>query len=468
MPVIAILSRKSLLSTAWVLGFLFIGANLLFAAVYSGRIYPNVKVGTLNLGGMSRNEASIAMRREISSYRINLKIDSKTYEVHPSQLGASYEIDPTIDSAMSMGREDVLPLVTLITTHNIKPLSFAYTLDKDKLQAYAQKVMSEQAEAPVDATVVINDGKIAVKPDQSGLGVVQGALVSLLQQGIDTHAGVLQVHRAPVAADIQATEANAAAQAAQQIIGTVVTLKYADKQFIPTPNEIGGWLRFNKTDDGKLAITLDGDSVNAYVVKLAGGIDVAAVTKQVSVVNGEVRSSEGGLDGLAVDRDVLARALTDNLLAKKAGDIAITTVPVAFKTVYNRTVNLGDGRYVEINLSIQHLWAYDGHQVVFDSAITSGATGYGFATVEGLFAVQAKQTDRYLDGRLSPYPYYVHVDYWMPFYGDYGMHDASWRAAFGGQDYYYQGSHGCVNLPAATAAWLYNFVSVGTPVWVHE
>ncbi len=57
----------------------------------------------------------------------------------------------------------------------------------------------------------------------------------------------------------------------------------------------------------------------------------------------------------------------------------------------------------------------------------------------------------------------------MPFYGNYGLHDASWRnGVFGGQDYLYNGSHGCVNLPEATAAFIYNWADVGTPVWIHQ
>ena len=52
----------------------------------------------------------------------------------------------------------------------------------------------------------------------------------------------------------------------------------------------------------------------------------------------------------------------------------------------------------------------------------------------------------------------------MPFYGGYGLHDATWRGAFGGSIYLYGGSHGCVNLPPKAAATLYNNVTVGTKV----
>jgi lipoprotein-anchoring transpeptidase ErfK/SrfK len=58
------------------------------------------------------------------------------------------------------------------------------------------------------------------------------------------------------------------------------------------------------------------------------------------------------------------------------------------------------------------------------------------------------------------------VNFWMPFYKGYGLHDASWRGSFGGTIYYSSGSHGCINLPYNAAATLYEHTEVGTPVIV--
>ena len=45
-----------------------------------------------------------------------------------------------------------------------------------------------------------------------------------------------------------------------------------------------------------------------------------------------------------------------------------------------------------------------------------------------------------------------------------GLHDASWRGAFGGTIYVSDGSHGCVNLPASAAAQIFNLVEIQEPV----
>ena len=58
------------------------------------------------------------------------------------------------------------------------------------------------------------------------------------------------------------------------------------------------------------------------------------------------------------------------------------------------------------------------------------------------------------------------VQYWMGYGGGYGLHDASWRRVFGTQDYKWNGSHGCINMPTAAAKKLYGMVEVGTPLYI--
>ena len=62
------------------------------------------------------------------------------------------------------------------------------------------------------------------------------------------------------------------------------------------------------------------------------------------------------------------------------------------------------------------------------------------------------------------YEYESHVDYWMPFNGGIGFHDASWRNKFGGTIYQTSGSHGCVNLPPASVPAFYDMLYKGIPV----
>ena len=55
----------------------------------------------------------------------------------------------------------------------------------------------------------------------------------------------------------------------------------------------------------------------------------------------------------------------------------------------------------------------------------------------------------------------------MPFNGGIGFHDATWRGWFGGDIFYWSGSHGCVNMPYSAAEELYGIIEEGVPVIVY-
>lgn len=81
-------------------------------------------------------------------------------------------------------------------------------------------------------------------------------------------------------------------------------------------------------------------------------------------------------------------------------------------------------------------------------------------TPRGLFKIKKLEKNATLVGE----DYSVPVKYWMPFYGGYGLHDASWRSYFGGSIYESSGSHGCVNMPENTARTIFENAYVG--YWV--
>ena len=123
--------------------------------------------------------------------------------------------------------------------------------------------------------------------------------------------------------------------------------------------------------------------------------------------------------------------------------------------------DIGDS-YVEADLTHQHLYLYEDGAIIFETDFVSGSMSStpDCITPEGVFGVTYKTTNAVLRGATYETP----VNYWMPFYGNYGMHDATWRVEFGGQIYIQNGSHGCINLPLSAAALIYEHVSTGFPV----
>ncbi|HEX6800475.1 MAG TPA: L,D-transpeptidase [Ktedonobacterales bacterium] len=138
-------------------------------------------------------------------------------------------------------------------------------------------------------------------------------------------------------------------------------------------------------------------------------------------------------------------------------------------------------KVVVVSLAGQTARMYDNGKLVHADFVTTGAPD--LPSPPGIHCVMSMQSPFTMK---SPYPksdprYYnpTPVQYAM-LYSNYGyfMHDAWWRdqqTGFGpGSNLphydpiaFNNGSHGCINFPSVDAAWLYNWVDIGTPVLVY-
>lgn len=121
--------------------------------------------------------------------------------------------------------------------------------------------------------------------------------------------------------------------------------------------------------------------------------------------------------------------------------------------------------YVELDLSRQEIWMYVDGKCIANSPFVSGDIDGGHATPVGVYYLTYKTTDTYLRGYNDDgSKYSSYVNFWMPFNGDIGLHDAGWRNEFGGDIYLTNGSHGCINLPYNTAKIIYENINSNIPI----
>jgi lipoprotein-anchoring transpeptidase ErfK/SrfK len=131
------------------------------------------------------------------------------------------------------------------------------------------------------------------------------------------------------------------------------------------------------------------------------------------------------------------------------------------------------GRWIDVNLSEQVATAYDGRTVVRSALISTGRPGWDTPT--GAFAVRRRLEKDTMDGAtlLGQGPngngasYKVENVRYVQYFTDDGaaIHENYWRrpATFG-----MPGSHGCVGMAPADAAWFWDFAVLGTPLLIHE
>ena len=209
------------------------------------------------------------------------------------------------------------------------------------------------------------------------------------------------------------------------------------------------------------------NNVRAFVRDLGLRTDTRGKERKFNATGiGEITIRTGAYYGWEIDEATEMQ----ELLALLAEGQTVTREPVYLsRENFPMDNNSGIGpSYVEIDLSRQHLWVYVDNALQYETDIVSGLMDATHYTPEGIFPLLNRQQDTTLKGEQLPngkYSYQVKVRFWMPFtYEGHGMHDADWKWAFGGEEYIWNGSHGCVNLPVDAAATIYNLVVPGMPV----
>ncbi|MDD7306540.1 MAG: peptidoglycan binding domain-containing protein [Peptoniphilaceae bacterium] len=219
--------------------------------------------------------------------------------------------------------------------------------------------------------------------------------------------------------------------------------------------------------EGKLELNYD--KVSAYVKEIADKTNTYGKERKFQATGiGEIIVPPG-VYGFILDVDKTVDNIFKLIDQRKSG----TVEPEYKRRGFTREADGTDigNTYIEVDLSRQHLWYYKDGSVVLESNFVSGNLGEGALTNVGVGSILSKERHATLkgedfDGKTK---YETPVEYWMPIGWDgEGFHDAPWRGAFGGNIYQYDGSHGCINLPPATAKRIFEEADFSTPVIVYE
>lgn len=231
-----------------------------------------------------------------------------------------------------------------------------------------------------------------------------------------------------------------------------------------------GQVKESEEADAEKAVTkvlVDQEAVREYVESLAKEYNTLGKTRRFRSFSGRNIEVSGGDYGFALDVDGETEQLTKDLESQKEVKREPVWLMTGF-TEYNSDDDVGN-TYVEVSLAEQHLWYFKNGKKVVDCPVVTGNINQGYHTPAGTFSLSYKQRGATLKGNNADGSTYESpVSYWMPFYGNYGMHDASWRSSFGGNIFRGNGSHGCVNMPIPAAKKLFeNLADKGVPVIVH-
>ena len=229
---------------------------------------------------------------------------------------------------------------------------------------------------------------------------------------------------------------------------------------------INSWV----TVDDNMKVSFNENAVRDWLTAFGDKYDTVGTTRTITTPTGKTVEISGGTYGWSIDEDTEFTALTNSI---KNGEV-VTKEPAYYQTAASHSAQDWGDTYAEVDISAQHMWYISGGSVVLETDVVTGVPIPEKETTLGVYDILEKSLNKTLVGEDDPVTgkpiYETPVSYWMRVtWSGIGFHDAIWQPAFGGTLYRDGlGSHGCINMPLDKAAALYNVISVGTPVIVHN
>lgn len=429
---------------------------------YQSRFYPGTTVNGVNASGLEVSAVKEKIEDEAKTYELTLKEDMEKSEVI-TQKDVALAIDTgdgQIESFLDRQSGWSWPAALVSPRDHVGKNTVTY--NKKKLHKTIQEldcVTDQDVIMTEDAKPVYEGGKFEAVEEVYGNEVDAGRLEDRvseallnLDESIDLEADKCYV-QPKVTAD--SDEFKALIKQMNGILDRGVTYTVGSSTEQVDKDTIASWLT---TEDSK-TLSFNDEAMTAFLDDMGRKYNTFGQSKKLKTTMGAEVTVPGGSYGWRIDKEGEMAKLKEQLTAGESVDRDF---------VYQYTAHSHDGpdygnSYVEVNLTAQHVWVYQNGNLVCDTSCVSGNPTRGNGTHTGAFQLTYKERDAVLRGDNYATP----VSYWMPFNGNEGLHDATWRSSFGGNIYRSNGSHGCVNLPLYAAQKIFPVVDKGFPVLVY-
>ena len=475
--IIAALALLSLLLVVYIGG----------AVHFRDRFFFNTQVNGVDFGGQRADEAREFIENKANDFYISIKGENTQVEnIYASEVNLRFVASGSIEGLLTAQNPFAWPisLIRSQETYAEIDISFDETLFNERV-SNLEVVMGGQT-SPVSASVTLEDQEAVIVPHQYGTIIDVEILQSVLKENIGVLASEFNILEADVFIQPELTtespEIVAAFEVANHYLSAEITYDVG-RDIIVDRNLISQWISI----DDELNVHLDEEQVNEWLGEFIGLVNTAGViqnvgtngmtgvgqTREFTAHDGRNITVTGGYFGWIVYREQEFDALLANI---RNGDVIEREPIYVQRGVSHGAYDWGES-FLQVDLTNQQMWAIIDGEVVFDAPIVTGRPGYN--TPQGVFSILEMLSPTvlispWLDDEGEP-TYDLDVDYWMrTTWSGYGFHDAPWRRpnSFGGT--YYRtgvgrdrGSHGCTNLPLASARELFQMIYVGMPVVVH-
>lgn len=450
-----------------------------YEKVYAGKFLSGVMLAGVDVGGKTIEEAKVLLDsqiQKITHQKLSLSAEDETLNPTMDELGVTFDSKIIVDQAFQIGRDKstwnrfVEDLKTIFYS---KEVLLHPQVNAEKFNNYINNNTKLNKDAK-NATLKIESNKVVLVLSESGSKVDIEKFNSDLNNNISlsqiSHTIILKINS--IDPEIDEDQVSSIKPQVEQIVNQPISFTSDTKNFVADSNTIAEWIVLKSNGHGGVDIQFSDEKIKEFIGSISHKTDQKKVDKQINDQTNAVISE--GNDGLELNQTKL---MTDikNILnnpdsASRTISLEINTTPRDEKRIQPQDISqsggtpgLYDGRYIEVNLSEQKLYAFEGTNFVGAYAVSTGK--WSMPTPIGTRYIESK------DPRAYSSKYNLYMPYWNSIGGGYGIHELPEWANGAKEGENHLGtpvSHGCIRLGVGPAEFIYNWAPVGTPVYIHK
>lgn len=458
---IMLYSKRKIKRNLLIISGSFLGIYLLMSLYFSSHFLFHTEINGINVSLRAHRDLSNIINDYIKKYELLLIERNESTEVITGQdIKMSHHKTNSLSRVYRM--QNPFTWISSLCRSRRYYIDDLYDYDDTLLgnKINSLRCLNEQIEEPRNVDFKYIDGSYKIVPEIYGNKIDRVRFEQVINKYIAGGRRSLDLNVMSCYENPKYTVSSEKTSKTINLLNKYVAVKIT-YQFGTVTEQLDGatihqWLSVND----ELEVEISNEEVMAFIKELSKKYDTVGIIREFQSSTGKKVELQGGLYGWKIDRDAESKALVNHI---KQG-VVIKKEPAYLQKAFSREGNEIGNTYVEINITKQRLWFYKDGKIIIQGSVVTGNPNRGYATVLGVYMVNYKQKEATLKGP----GYEAKVTYWMPFFGNIGLHDASWRYRFGGEIYLRNGTHGCVNAPLYLARTVFENIEEGTPVIIYK
>ena len=437
------------------------------AVYYQSHFFNQTFINNSDCSNLTAEQVAAIMDEQSQQYSLQIlgrdenSVQEEIGTVTAAEIGMYWVDTRKVAQELLDGQNELLWIEMLWTTEDHSVIQ-GVSYDEEKLQERLAQMSALQKKnmiQPEDAYISEyseKTGNYEIIPETLGtdldLNLVKEAVSTAIMMG--DPAVDLEKQGCYKTAKVTAEDATLVknCETLNKWVSAQITYDWNGNKVVVDGDTIKDWIQMDAKEP-----QLKEEDIAEFVAEQAKEYDTYGKKRKFTTVQGIELTLPSGAYGWKTDR----AEETKELIASIEKGETIDKEPVYSSKGAQKGSNDIGNSYVEIDLTNQHLYLFQKGTIVLETDFVSGnMTKPDCITPPGVFGLTYKTRNAVLRGANYETP----VNYWMPFNGNVGMHDATWRSSFGGTIYLTSGSHGCVNLPLDMAAAIYEYMSTGFPI----